>query len=58
MSPTARRLVVALAVIVPVGSFALLGGLYWLVFAETIRVTVTALRTPPPTLHQAGRRGA
>ena len=44
MNSGTQRLVIALAVMVPVGSFALLGGLYWLVFAETVRVTVTALQ--------------
>ena len=58
MSHSTQRLVVALAVMVPVGSFALLGGLYWLVFAETVRVTVSALRAPLPGLRQEDRRGA
>lgn len=44
MSRGTRRLAVTVGVIVPVGSFALLAGLYWLVFAESVRMTVAALR--------------
>jgi hypothetical protein len=57
MSSTAQRLVIAFAVVVPIGSFALLGGLYWLVFAETVRVTVNALMTPVPSLYPWDSRG-
>lgn len=53
-----RRLAVALAVGVPIGSFALFGAVYWLVFAETVRVTVIALRAPQAAARIEDRRGA
>lgn len=53
-----RRVAVVLAVGVPIGSFALFGAVYWLVFAETVRVTVVALRAPQTTARVEDRRGA
>ena len=53
-----KRWAITLAVMVPVGSFALLGAVYWLVFAETVRVTITALREPPSGTLMESRRGA
>ena len=53
-----RRIAVTLAVGVPIGSFALFGALYWLVFAETVRMTVRALRAPAAAARIEDRRGA
>lgn len=43
-----RRLAVAFAVMQPAGAFTLLGAVYWLVFAESVRLALVALRDPEP----------
>lgn len=52
-----RRVAVTLAVLVPVGTFTLMGVVYWLAFAETVRLTVSALRAPSTSAVE-DRRGA
>lgn len=41
-----KRTAVTLAVMVPAGAFSLFAAVYWLAFAESLRVTIAALRTP------------